>query len=296
MNAHAEMPTRPMYWSVRREIWENRAVYMAPLIVASLVLFTSMFATFMLPWRMARLATLEVAKQREILSMPYNAAAGTLIMTAFLVGFFYCLDALNSERRDRSILFWKSLPVSDQTTVLSKLSIPLVVLPVLVFVIAITAQLIMLMLSTLVLMGNPANVARLWNNVKFFQTAIAFLYGLIAIVLWHAPLYSWLLLISAWAKRAAVLWALLPLVAIFMVEWLTFRTSYFAKFIGDRLVGWFQLAFIHQQKGAPKVALDPLEHLTPWNLLSAPGLWLGLIFAAGFVLLAIKLRRNREPV
>ena len=67
---------------------------------------------------------------------------------AFVVGVFYCLDALHGERRDRSILFWKSLPVSDLTTVLSKASIPLVILPLITFAIVIATQLIMLLLSS----------------------------------------------------------------------------------------------------------------------------------------------------
>ena len=58
---------------------------------------------------------------------------------------FYCLDALYGERRDRSILFWKSLPVSDLTTVLSKASIPIVVLPLLTFAVTVATQLIMLL-------------------------------------------------------------------------------------------------------------------------------------------------------
>ncbi len=68
-----------------------------------------------------------------MIEQPYTFAAGCIMATAFIVGVFYCLDALHGERRDRSILFWKSLPVSDLTTVLSKASIPLVVLPLLSF-------------------------------------------------------------------------------------------------------------------------------------------------------------------
>ena len=66
------------------------------------------------------------------------------MLTAFLVGVFYCLDALHGERRDRSILFWKSLPVSDLTTVLAKASVPCRVLPPRAFALALATQLMLL--------------------------------------------------------------------------------------------------------------------------------------------------------
>ena len=85
-------------------------------------------------------------------SEPYDVAAMMLIFTVFIVGVFYCLDALYGERRDRSILFWKSLPVSDLTTVLSKVIIPLAILPLITFVIIVCTQLIMLLMSSVVLL------------------------------------------------------------------------------------------------------------------------------------------------
>ena len=134
--------TRPFYWSVRRELWENRSIYIAPLIVAGLVLFGYAISAIGLPHRRRALLLLDPAKQRALVEQPYDVAAMMLMLTAFLVGVFYCLDALHGERRDRSILFWKSLPVSDLTTVLSKAIIPLVVLPaVITFVVAIVTQL-----------------------------------------------------------------------------------------------------------------------------------------------------------
>ena len=81
-------------------------------------------------------SALDPAEQPAALAMPYSIAATLIIVTTLIVGGFYCLDALHGERRDRSILFWKSLPVSDLTTVLSKMTIPLVVLPLVAFAIS----------------------------------------------------------------------------------------------------------------------------------------------------------------
>ena len=121
--------TRPFYWSVWRELWENRSIYIAPLIVAAVQVFGFAISTIGLAERRRAVLLLDPAKQRAAIEQPYDMAAMMMIFTVFIVGVFYCLDALHGERRDRSILFWKSLPVSDLTTVLSKAIIPLVVLP-----------------------------------------------------------------------------------------------------------------------------------------------------------------------
>jgi len=89
--------TRPMYWSVRRELWENRSIYIAPLAVASITLFGFLIAT------MGRaMSEANLAQQRVVLEEPFQFAMGVIMTTAFIVGIFYSLDALHGERRDRS--------------------------------------------------------------------------------------------------------------------------------------------------------------------------------------------------
>src|SRR6266550_8604536 len=186
----------------------------------------------------AVLSALDPAQQREAIAMPFDIAAALLMLTQLLVGAFYCLDALHGERRDRSILFWKSLPVSDLTTVLSKASIPLVVLPLLTFAIIVVMQLIMLLLSTAVLLMSGLGVATLWTPLPLFQMSLVLLYHLVTVhVLWHAPIYAWLLLVSGWARRAVFLWAVLPVVAIQVLEKIAFNSSHFAALLGHRLAG-----------------------------------------------------------
>ena len=235
--------TRPLYWSVRRELWENRSIYIAPLAVAAVVLFGFLISTIGLP---AACATRRRSTRRssEPCSQSRTTSLRLLIMvTAFIVGMFYCLDALHGERRDRSILFWKSLPVSDLTTVLSKASIPLVVLPLLTFAIAVATQLIMLLLSTAVLLVSGLSAATLWTQLPLFQMSLVLLYGLTVHALWYAPIYGWLLLVSAWARRAPFLWAVLPLLAIGVVEKIAFNTSHFASMLKYRLMGCAAEAF-----------------------------------------------------
>src|SRR4029077_4658417 len=144
-------PTRPFYWSVWRGILENRSIYVAPILVAVVVLFGFLVSTIGLPERRQAVLLLDPAKARAAIEAPYDMAAIMLILTAFIVGVFYCLDALYGERRDRSILFWKSQPVSDRTPLFSKATIPLLILPLVTFAIVIATQLVMLLWTSVLL-------------------------------------------------------------------------------------------------------------------------------------------------
>jgi ABC-2 type transport system permease protein len=286
-------PTR-LYWSIRRELWENRSIYAAPVVTACIMLFGFLVSTVTLQRRMRIALAISPGKLRDAVTMPYNMAAGLILAAAFLVGVFYCLDALYAERRDRSILFWKSLPVSDRTTVLAKAAIPLMVLPLFSYVLILLTQLIMLIVNTIVLLGSPAHLSELYKNVAFFQSGIALLYGVIVIALWHAPVYCWLLLVSGWAKRATFLWAVMPFLAIGIFVKIAFNSLSFFTFLGYRLGGWFTEAFVaHEKVGA---GLEPVASLTPGRFLSTAGLWIGLVLAALLLAATVRMRRYREPI
>jgi ABC-2 type transport system permease protein len=281
---------RPFYWSLWRELWENHSIYIAPLAVAFVIVFGCLVSSSHLPGLRRKALLLDPTHQRAAIEMPYDIAAMMIIITAFIVGIFYCLDALYGERRDRSILFWKSLPVSDTITVLSKACIALLVLPAIIFAIVVTTQFIMLLISSAALL--PSGLAGTsWANFNLLQQSVILVYGLIVIALWHAPIYGWALLISGIARRATFLWAVLPLLALGFFEKITFNTSYFASMLKHRVLGFASEAFHFE--GHHSIAVDSL---TPVRYLSSPSLWIGLFFAAAFVVAAVRLRRYRGPL
>jgi len=280
--------TRPMYWSLRRELWENRSIYLAPLAVAAVALFGFSLSSIAGIWE--KPLQLNPAQPQA----PYDMVAGLMMLTGIVVSVFYCLDALHTERRDRSILFWKSLPVSDVTTVLAKACIPLVILPLLTFAITVAMQGIMLLLSSAVLLVSGLNVATLWTNLSFLRRSGLLLYHILtAHALWPAPIYCWLLLVSGWPRRATFLWAALPLVAIAGVEQIAFHTWHFAAIVGSRLLG---AAPTVASTSADMFPTDPMTHISPAHFLGSPGLWIGLALAAVFLAAAVRLRRYREPI
>jgi ABC-2 type transport system permease protein len=289
--------TKPFYWSVRRELWENKSIYFGPLIAAAVVLIGFGITAFRLPQLRLNALALESVRQRAAIEIPYDIAALMIMFTAYMVAFFYCLDALHGERRDRSILFWKSLPVSDLTSVLAKAIVPLAILPLLTFVIVLATQFIMLLLSTAVLL--PSGLAgTTWQLLPWPRLLLILLYGLVTSVLWEAPVYAWLLLVSSWARRATFLWAVLPWLAIAAIEKLAFDTTFFIHMLVRRLTGGFEAGFVvvKNSRDTHMPVVDRLTQFDPLKFLSSPGLWIGLVIAAAFLAGAIRLRRSRGPL
>jgi ABC-2 type transport system permease protein len=120
------------------------------------------------------------------------------------------------------------------------------------------------------------------------------IYGVIVHVLWFAPIFAWLLLVSAWSRRSPILWAALPPVAILIVEHIL-HLSLFRSLLQYRLIGAMSEAYVPKPNLTKGAVIDRISQLDPAKFLSAPGLWFGLLFAVAFLAAAVRLRRNREP-
>lgn len=292
-------PGRRLYWSIRRELWEHPALYVAPLAIAAVTLIGAFISTLWLP-RALRAAG---GGGSDLMAI-YSFIALGVMLTALIVALFYASAALHGERRDRSLLFWKSLPVSDRTAVLAKFAIPMVFTPVTTFAIVVAAQLALLAWSTLVVMMNGLSPALLWGRADLTTMWVVLPYGLIVNALWQAPLYAWLLLVSAWARRVPFLWAVAPFVLLAVLEATVGamaraagaapRTSPIADFVGNRLLGGFAEAFSVDGKASD--AIDRIGQLNPLRTFTSPDLWGGLIAAALLLAAAVWLRRRREPL
>ena len=305
---------RPFYWSVRRELWEHPAIYIAPLIVAGLSLFGFLIGSFWLagsvraavaagklvrtmdPGNVEAFAKASRAAARTagLMDTPYEFVAGMVFATVIVVTVFYASGALYGERRDRTILFWKSLPVSDLTTVLAKVAVPLVVMPAAIFAIVFPTQLVMLIWSGLILIANGVSPADLLGFLNFPYLWLALGRGVFIMALWYAPIACWLILVSGWAKRVAFLWAIGPWVAICLVEKLAFNSLNVFGFVMGRLAGGYMAAFTTDGRGGK--GISRLADLNPLPVLSNLELWAGLAVAAACVAAAVRSRRYRDPI
>lgn len=306
--------TRPFYWSVRREIWENRAVYLAPLAAAGVVLFGFLFALRAAPDRLQAAETaslhlraigtspdpataaqhLALAKVNGLIAFPYAVAGGGLMIVAIVVAVFYSLGALHNERRDRSVLFWKSLPVSDLVTVLAKAAVPLVVLPVVAVTMAIALQILMVGLETARLAASGVAPALLWDRIHLLRIWAIMPYGVACLALWQAPVVGWLMLVSAWAKRMPILWAVAVPAALCAFEPLALGSDHVWTFLRHRLVSGFEVGF--SPLPAAERTVFGFQRIDPVALVSNPGLWGGLVVAALFLAACVWLRRRADPI
>jgi ABC-2 type transport system permease protein len=303
----ATHPVRPFYWSVKRELWENRSLWIAPLVAAGVLLLALIIALIANASHVSEglqtLAVLPPEKQQMVVNGLYVGIGIVVTIVMNIAVFFYLLDALQGERKDRSVLFWKSMPVSDTTTVLGKVFTAAVVSPAMVLATVVAALIVLLVLATVVLLIGGVNPFNIWANPQLFQMLIASVYTLIAIELWYAPVTAWLLFVSSWAKRVAILWAVLTPVAVMLFERVAFSTQYVQGLIGYRLFSGLKTAFVAHSP-APQLSEGVtvemphrvLDVLDPVGFLTNPWLWVGLVVAAGLVAAAIWMRRYREPL
>ena len=280
---------------MRRELWENRSIFIAPAVTAGIVLFGMLLGAINVPHHAIVIATTLNAKdEATAVQIPFDAAAAIIMVASFVVGFFYCLGALYGERRDRTILFWKSLPVSDLTTVLAKAAVPLVVLPLVTYVVILATQLVLLLASTVILPSTGLPATLFWQQFPLFRTWAVLLLLLACASLWYAPLWGWLFLVSGWARRVTILWAIGPPLALDVFERLAFHTHYVGALISDRLNGGLSELFGTKLDARGSVTIDT-DHLDVARFFASPGLWIGLLVAAALFAAVVWQRRYRSP-
>lgn len=282
----------------RRELWEHKALWIAPLVTAALFIAAALggHAQVELPHDVA----MDAEGRRALFALLQWVFAVPQYMVMLIVLFYYLLDCLYAERRDRSILFWKSMPVSDAQTVLSKLLTALVVVPLGVFALVLVAGLVFA--AVLGLRFGDAGAFVAWDTVTWLKLQALMLLGLVIAMLWYAPVVAWLLLLSAWARRNLFLWAVLPPILAVMLERIALGTNHAGEFLKYRLVGiWGELGIGRGLGGSLRVAGERLPRVDRlFDLIDAtpvignPDLWLGLLAAAALVWLAVRIRRFRD--
>jgi ABC-2 type transport system permease protein len=274
-----------LYWSVRRELWEHRSIYIGPLAAGALVL--AGFAIALM--RTSAAPGGGAAGAGEAIQQPYVIAAMVLMLVEMVVAIVYCLDALYGERRDRSILFWKSLPVSDLTAVMAKASIPILLLPLVTFAVTMITQALMLLMHSAALAARGAGSGQLWSEVQLLSLARINLVHLVAFHgLWWAPFFAWLLLASAWATRVPLLWAALPPLAIGIIERFAFNSTRFLTLLRSHLLGG-PIGL----DGPDRMTMDMLAPHPASHYIASPGFWGGLLLTAILLSAAARLRRAR---
>jgi ABC-2 type transport system permease protein len=294
---------RTMAMLIRRELWEHRALWVTPLIVGGLLVLTAFpihFGNVSFGAHEADFARADNRLGMFTLMLWGQTVPQYLIM--LIVVSFYLMDCLYSERKDRSILFWKSLPVSDASTVISKLLVAVVVVPLGVYLTAmVCGVLFQAIWSARTAFGSLPYIAVGWNTVAWLKVQGLMLYGLCVSMLWYAPMAAFLLLVSAWARRNVLLWASLPPVIAIIVERAAFGTRYTADLLEYRSWSGLWNALLSEPITGDSVghgrvySLAALfDNVTMSRAFLNIDLWLGLAVAAVLVFAAVRIRRYRD--
>ena len=295
---------------LRRELWEHRALLVVPGVLSAVLILAVLSSgiyglthgeLIKIETNHHLLSAIDGEDAADVIPGFYFALLGCFGFVLAVTVAFYLVDCLYADRRDRSILFWKSLPVSDVATVLSKLTTGLVVAPAISIVAAFVTALVLATIATVFLWAiDIEGTSALWQARPLLSVTLGAPVFALLIVLWYAPVAAWFALASAWAPRAPLLWAVLPPIALALVEQIAFRTTRTWEFLGERMAGVYPRLFdAHDYSGFQvhddgRIAgnLPALRDVAQY--LSSLDLWGGIAVAALFTVGAIALRRYRD--
>jgi len=296
-----------MLWLIRRELWENRALWIAPLVIAGVILVVAAFGGVHVGENDAFWMGTASEKhdmhgfnqdldhRRMIYAFVLSMLTITQLFALAIVVFFYLLDSLLGERKDRSILFWKSLPLSDTEVVSSKVATALVVAPVIVLLVSAVMQVLFTVIWSLRFGGTPmANIMVPWDGMVWLQVQAAFWLMAPATIVWYLPLAGYVLLASVWARKNAFLWAVLPPVALLTIEGLLMQGHHVADFLGRRFAGVFQImAYEPSSKlTADNALMEVITHIG--RVFTNVETWAGAAVGVAMIYAAIRIRRYRD--
>ncbi len=272
--------TRPFLTLVRRELWEHRGLIWAPLAMALTIIVLSLLGAAQDIALPGVVVVRDADEQRDFLSTLMIGLLVPQLLAGLVVVFFYLLDGLFTERRDRSILFWKSLPVSDTKTVLSKLFVALVAMPLWIWALSLLVGLVVFGVLAAKVSDTPAAALDTWHGEDWLVLQATLLGKLAVAALWYLPVAGWLLLVSVLAKRAPFLWATLPFLVLSLAERIALGTNVMGALVVQRLFGFSE-----------EVSL-----MREFSLLASPDLWVGVAIGAALVYAAIRVRQRSDDI
>src|SRR6201991_625112 len=318
---------KTFYWLGKREVWGHKGGFFWAPVVTGIVFLVLNAMAIVLGETFGRRSTWAGFKYNGDMHFQQNmspgdlhnagaaldimlyAIAGIVLCVTAIVVFFYCLGALYDDRRDRSILFWKSLPLSDTSTVLSKVASAILLAPAIAMVVGVIVG---LALSILIAIVATLHGVAIWS-LLVESHPIRVVFNLILLIplyaVWALPTIGWLLLCSAWARSKAFLWAIaLPIGSRVIVAWfglmgiVGLSSSWYCKNVGGRLLGsllpggWASQAspLSLPDNSQPSDLLGSLDLAYHYSAMANPSIWIGAIVGILMIGGAIWFRRWRD--
>jgi len=296
---------------LRREFWEHRAILVVPVVVAALITLTSLTGQVsinhmdMLDMGIVGATNMPENARSAALSAVLIGLSSSFILAMWILTIFYTLDSLYAERKDRSILFWRSIPVTDFETVLSKFLTAAIAIPLVTFVVVIATHLLVLLnISIWIALRGGSPWHLIWSAVPFIDNWTATLVLLLALPLWLSPFIGWFLFVSAFTKRSPLLTAALPIFMLPLFEKILFDSTILAETFFERSVkmplfaGMDNMELLFQEGedfatfAEAKLSLVSLMDLG--GFITNPQLWIGIVVCVLFSAAAVYVRRYRD--
>jgi ABC-2 type transport system permease protein len=313
-------------WLLKREYWEHKGgFFWAPMVISGIItLFTigSLIIASVIGKNSGmyfggnsdmsiQVALTKVTEPDKIefaqgLANGYPLIGMPIIIAMVFVVFFYCLSALFDDRKDRSILFWKSLPISDKDTVISKVITATLVAPIIASIAVLTLSLFNLFVFMIIVAFHGLNLfGYVLGDADFYLTAVKFLSMIPIYALWALPTIAYLLFVSSWAKTKPFLWAVgVPVLGGVIISWMNAMMGFgldmssFWKFISLRWFGsivpgtWFASSngahLSDNGRGFSELLMQSYQQLGHINI------WIGLVIGVALIYAAIQMRRYRD--
>lgn len=298
-------------WLVRREFWENKAIWMLPAIVAAFMVIAALFGGVHMGSSDISVGSGGPPPDTHVFGgRALFAFSVVFLMVMLIYSTWYLLDCLYADRKDRSILFWKSLPLTDAETVLSKLAVGLLIIPLVYFAIA---DLTTLALAFIISIRASSWIGTsLWQPDNWLQLQALWLYMIVTLAVWLLPVAGWLILVSAVATRAVMLWSVLPLLGLYLGERWVVGTHWVGTVLSDRLVTGYPLRAFHgDAEGAgligaithevrAEAGLDAARsvwtYLDPVGFFGSPATWIGAAVGIALIVATIQVRARRSEI
>jgi len=295
---------------LKREIWEHRSIYVTPLAIAVVMSLVSIaglvtVSAFDDQVRMAILGASNIVGDNErqaAMTMVFLGTSWIFLLTLSILTVFYSLDSLYAERKDKSILFWRSLPITDAETVVSKLLTAVVVIPLITLAAIIVTHLVNLVTSSIWVSLKGGDAGHLvWGSVALVDNWVAAFVVIFASVIWMSPFIGWFLFVSAWTKRSPLLMAFMPLAVIPLIELIFLRSAVFAEAVFGRggmmplFRGMDLEAFFDEERmQVNSESIRLLAHLDLGKFLTSPSVWAGIAVCGLLTAAAVYVRRYRD--
>ncbi|MGB1261835.1 MAG: hypothetical protein ACPG52_02900 [Cognaticolwellia sp.] len=291
--------------NIKKELWEfNKLLFWVPIIILTMMVVAPLLQLMLIEdyqWNgiINQLSHVQHQPITGDLSHVAFAAISALflpfMMVALLVQLYYFLTCLFDERRDLSVYFWRSMPVSDATTIAVKLFTGALIIPA-IFMLAATAAMLMAgllgFIGCIVLsVSYELSFWHVWGTLDIFSNIALIWLSLIPFVLWLFPLYAWLMLMSMFANKAPFLWAILPIITLILVE--AFLVNYFnlsSSFFASTLSDYFVIHVDHVD-GHVK---ENINNLLPIKLLMSKVNIVAIALGVGLMYVTYWLRVNRN--